>query len=107
MKLSTILKVLDKLNVHRGSYLYGTFMDICGFPRERSLYDRRTGLITPANGSTNLNEAMIFIVKKTRLKSRMFHMGRKPTDLKIWIEPIEVDLTLEEINSKKYLQDGK
>lgn len=28
MKLQTILKVQDKLNVHSGSYLYGTFREL-------------------------------------------------------------------------------
>lgn len=34
-------------------------------------------------------------------------MGRKMTDIKIKLDAIEVDLTLDEINSKKYLQTDK
>lgn len=108
MKLSAILRKFDELKVDRQSYIYGTIMNICGFPYFYSLYDRRTGLISPIrNAQANYYEPMLYAIKRAGIKYLVFRMGRKMTDIKIKLDAIEVDLTLDEINSKKYLQTDK
>lgn len=108
MKLSEILRKLEDLKVRRNSYIYDTFLDMCGLPYNRSLYDRRTGLVSPTTpGRKNLNEAMLYAIKKSGVKARAFHIGRKPSDLRIQFDPIETDLTIDEIKSQIYLQLDK
>lgn len=110
MKLSTILIKLEKMNIPSCSYVFGTFMDMCGFPHTRSFFNRRTGLISPFLSYKKGDYSAIFVDAFIRLgiRYRLLHVGTSPLDVRIAIvTPIEIDLTFEEIKSRKYLRRNK
>lgn len=96
--LSEILRFLDSLDIHPDSYLYGTFLDYCGLPNARSLFDKETGLIRAnfrnSQGDISYYEpGMLLLLKRMKIKYVQFRVGKGAVDSRIMItSAIEADI---------------
>ncbi len=111
MNLSDILKELDNLGLGKLGYVYGTILDYCKLPHNRSLFDKNTGLI---NGSyrdaqgkcVNYNALFAQVFMKIGIKFKLFHIGTGKLDSRIMIKThIEVDIP--PYNNTKILHNKK
>lgn len=101
VKLSLLLKKMDELGISRNSYLYGTFLDYCGLPNKRSLFDKGTGLIR-ANFKNRkgyvmrYEPAVLSLLERMNIKYLIFRVGKDAVDSRIMITS-KIDVDIKEI----------